>query len=146
MDRGDFSELTLKEALVEFRRTEGLIEKYVGMRHEAQIQYERHDIVHVLFGLDTSLRQEAMADGWTLFGTDIGLDDIKDFFSLPEEKELVREIGYLKIARTFLRALPDLIYIAWRARKLRKKWHWSRNADYRDMQVGKIRGEFGIPA
>ncbi|MEL6528564.1 MAG: hypothetical protein AAGK01_04645 [Pseudomonadota bacterium] len=139
-----YSSLTLNEALVAFRSENDLATKYDGMRKEAQIHFERHDIVHVLFGLDTSIRQEAQADGWTIFGTDISFQHIREFFSLPEEKELIDEIGWWEITKAYFRGVPDYLRIALQSRKLRKKWRWSDYSSYRDRQVDKIRDEFGI--
>ncbi|MEM6477355.1 MAG: hypothetical protein AAF687_14465 [Pseudomonadota bacterium] len=139
-----YSNLTLLQALEAFRKEHDLEEKYLDMRTEAQEHFERHDIVHVLFGLDTSIRQEAQADSWTIFGTDISLKHIMDFFGLPEEKELIKEIGWWAITKAYFQGIPDGLRIAWRARKLRKKWRWSDNAKYRSARVEDIRSEFGI--
>lgn len=139
-----YSDLTLDEALAVFRKDNDLDVKYREMREEAQLHFERHDIVHVLFGLDTSIRQEAQADGWTLFGTDISRRDIRDFFDLPEEKELITEIGWWEITKAYFRGIPDYVRIAWQSRKLHKKWRWSDNAAYRSKLVADIRREFGI--
>ncbi len=139
-----YSDLTLEEALEAFRQEHGLDEKYRDMRPEAQHHYELHDMVHVLFGLDTSMRQEAQADGWTLLGTDISRRDIREFFDLPEERELIDELGWWAITKGYLRAIPDYFRIAWQSRKLRKKWRWSDNAQYRRTTVEAIRREFGI--
>lgn len=139
-----YSDLTLDEALGAFRKEYGLEAMYRDMREDAQIHFERHDIVHVLFGLDTSIRQEAQADGWTFFGTDISGRDIRDFFDLPEEKELIREIGWWEITKAYLRGIPDYIRIALQSRKLNRKWPWSDNTDYRSRRVAEIRREFGI--
>ncbi|WP_040464164.1 hypothetical protein [Erythrobacter sp. NAP1] len=138
------SDLTLAEALVAFRQHHGLHQKYADMREGAKAHFERHDMVHVLFGLDTSIRQEAQADGWTLFGTDISLRDVRDFMDLPEEKELIKEVGWATIAKGCLRAITDYPVIAWKSRKLRRKWRWSDNADYRSWTVARIRREFWI--
>lgn len=139
-----YSDLALEDALIAFRTEHGLEAKFQAMRSEARPQYERHDMVHVLFGLDTSMRQEAQADGWTLFGTDISRAEIGEFFALPEEAELVRELGWWSVARGYLAAIPDYLRIAVKARRLRRRWPWSNNAAYRSVRVAAIRAEFGI--
>ena len=139
-----YATLTLDQALVAFRQQHGLEIKYRAMRPEAQVHYEQHDMVHVLFGLDTSMRQEAQADGWTLFGTTITGREIGEFFALPEEAELVRELGWWKVARDYLAAIPDYARIALKARHLRRKWPWSDNSAYRRQTVATIRETFGI--
>lgn len=137
---------TLEDALRAFRRENGLDAKYQGMSAEAQALFERHDIIHVLFGLTTNVRDEVKADGWTLLGTDVSFSELRSFAKLPEEKEIVEELGWATIAKTVARSLPDLAGMAWRARKLTKRWRWAENAQYRDRTVSDIRREFGIDA
>ena len=98
----------------------------------------------MLFGLDTSLRHEARADGWTLIASDVTWRDIRTFMKLTEEQDLIAEIGPWAIARVFVGALPDYLAMAWCARRLRKKWPWAANESYRDRTVAEIRNEFGI--
>ncbi|WP_432200816.1 hypothetical protein ACRAQ7_00650 [Erythrobacter sp. W53] len=139
-----YADLSLEEALELFRADNDLSAKYRDMRSEAQQHFERHDIVHVLFGLDTTMREEAQADAWTLLGTDVSWRDIADFAALPEEKELVGDIGWWPITKAYFRGLPDYARIAWRSRKLRKKWSWADYAPYLSLRVSLIRREFGI--
>ena len=139
-----YADLSLEDALVLFRSENGLSEKYDELSAAARAHYKRHDIIHVLFGLDTSIRQEAQADGWTLLASDISWADIKAFMALPEEKELIAEIGWWTLTTGFLRALPDYVSMAWRSRRMRKKWRWSAHQAYLQRSVGEIRAEFGI--
>ncbi|MEL7189440.1 MAG: hypothetical protein AAGK17_07800 [Pseudomonadota bacterium] len=141
-----YAELTLEQALAQFRADSGLTHKYDAMSAEAQAHFERHDIIHVLFGLSTSLREEAQADGWTLVASDIGFNDIRQFMRLPEEKDVLAEVGFLALLKGFFASIPDYAKIAWRSRKMSKKWRWSDNAEYRQCKVAAIREEFGIAA
>ncbi|MEO0698251.1 MAG: hypothetical protein AAFY81_00865 [Pseudomonadota bacterium] len=136
----------MSEALIAFRRENGLDAKYAGMSEEAQAQFERHDIIHVLFGLTTNLRDEAKADGWTLLGSDVSWREIREFTKLPEEQEIVSEIGWRGIVKAIWQALPDYASMLWRARRLNKRWPWSGNESYRSQRVSAIRKEFGIDA
>ena len=139
-----YSEMTLDQALIAFRKANALDAKYAGMDQTARSHFERHDMIHVLFGLDTSLRHEAQADGWTLMASDISWTDIRAFMKLTEEQELIAEIGPWAIAWGFVRAVPDYMAMAWRARRLHKKWPWCANDSYRERKVAEIRREFGI--
>jgi hypothetical protein len=60
---------------------EGLREYYAGhpglvqpdqMDADAAPFFRSHGTCHVLFGLDTTLVDESLADLWTIFGTDVG--------------------------------------------------------------------------
>ncbi|MEL7199172.1 MAG: hypothetical protein AAGL10_12735 [Pseudomonadota bacterium] len=139
-----YADLTLSEALLQFRADNGLAGKYDAMSLEAQTHFERHDIIHVLFGLNTSLREEAQADGWTLIASDIGWNDIRTFMKLPEEHDLLAEVGWWALVKGFALSVPDYAKIIWRSRRLSKKWRWSDNAQYRQRSVSDIREEFGI--
>ena len=139
-----YAELTLDEALARFREEHGLTEKYRDLSEEAQLHYERHDMIHVLFGLGTDLREEAQADGWTLLASDITWSDIRTFMKLPEEQALIAELGWWAIAKAFFRAVPDYALMAWKSQRMRKKWRWADNASYRKLKVGAVRREFGI--
>lgn len=135
---------TLEDALTAFRRENGLDAKYAGMSEKAKKLFEQHDIIHVLFGLSTSVRDEAKADGWTLLGSDVTWVELRTFSELPEEKEIVSDLGWVTITRAVLRAIPDYLGMAWRSRRLTKRWRWSDNAPYRKKSVAEIRREFGI--
>jgi hypothetical protein len=136
--------MTLEEALRAFRADHDLNARFSTMSAEAQRHYEWHDMMHILFGLGTAMRQEAQADGWTLLGTDITRRELRAFDALPEEKALIAELGWWAILKGYLRAVPDYVRIALRARKLSMKWRWSDNAEYRNWKVCDIRREFGI--
>ncbi len=137
---------TLDDALIAFRRAHGLERKYCDMSEVAQTHFERHDIIHVLFGLDTSLCDEAKADGWTLLGSDVSWRELREFSKLPEEQQLLGELGWRGVVSAVWQALPDYAGMVWRSRRLTKRWPWSNNARYRAMKVGTIRTEFGIDA
>ena len=139
-----YANLTLEEALRSFRRDHALTDAYDGMSPEAQLHFERHDIIHVLFGLDTSMKQEVLADGWALFGTDISRRDVLDTMKLTETSALMAEIGWARALVAYLTALPAFLQVAFLSRKLHKKWHWAFAARYRSCKVADIRREFGI--
>ena len=139
-----YPDLLLQHAIEAFRAEHGLQARFATMSANAQRHYEWHDMVHVLFGLGTSMREEAQADGWTYFGTDIASTQWTEFDELPEEMALVKELGTWAITRGYLLAIPDYLTIAWRARRLERKWPWSDNDAYRSCPVGELRREFGI--
>ena len=138
------STVTLLEGLYEFRNVTGIERKMQSVRPEARRLMDRHDIVHVVFGLDTSLRQEALVDIWTVFGTTARLSDIVEYLRLPEEQVILSEIGCWKITTTTLRAVPDVGRVLWASRNLKRKWPWSDYAELLDQPLKNIRKEFGV--
>ncbi|SIO12484.1 hypothetical protein SAMN02745824_3045 [Parasphingorhabdus marina DSM 22363] len=136
--------LSLRDALERFRADAGIDGKFAAAGPDSRDLLDKHDVIHVLFGLDTSIRQEAMADFWTLFGTDAKFADLRKYFDLPEQQELVDEFGWPKLAALTFASLPQAVRIAIRARKLKRKWPWNEYHRYLDVPVTDIRREFGI--
>jgi hypothetical protein len=136
--------LTLRQGLAQFRRTAGLEEKLARVSPQARTLMDRHDVLHVLFGLDTSLRHEAIVDLWTVFGTTARLADLIAYLRLPEEQAILAEIGFWRILLTTLRAAPDLFRVAAAARKLKRKWPWDGHRAHLDTPLGQLRRAYGI--
>lgn len=136
--------LSLREALNQFRKGAGLDSKFAAASPDSKTLLEQHDVIHVLFGLDTSIKQEAMADYWTLFGTDARFAELRKYFDLPEQKELVAEFGWPNLIMSTIRSLPNAIRIAICSRKMKRKWSWNNYKRYLDIPVSDIRREYGI--
>ena len=139
-----YEKLTLKEALAQFREANDLAAKYAGTGELSKSFMDRHDTIHILFGTDTSFQQEAMTDYFTIFASDAKWSDLTQYFNLPEQKELFEEVGWPKMISGSLRSLPNAVRVAFRSRKLKRKWGWNDYADYLDTPVANIRREFGI--
>ncbi len=140
----EYPNRSLREALRQFRDAEGLTEKYANTGDQSRTFLDRHDTIHILFGTDTSFQQEAMTDYFTIFASDAGWSDLKQYFNLPEQKELFEEIGWPKMIWGSILSLPNAVRVAFRARKMKRKWDWNGYAEYLDRPVAEIRREFGI--
>lgn len=135
---------TLRAELGRFRAEHGLSQKLAAASPRARELMDRHDVLHVLFGLDTSLRQEAMVDLWTVFGSTARWADMVEYLRLPEEQEILREIGFWRVVATALAAAPDAVRIACAARRLKRKWPWDGHRALLDRPVTELRAEFGV--
>ena len=51
-----------------------------------------HDVTHVIFGMDTSLEQEAGLDTWLLFGCQFKWRYLRGYSQLPEIKALYQAL------------------------------------------------------
>ena len=115
-----------------------------GIDPEGRSFFRSHDLVHVIFGCSTDLLNEAMADSWTLFGTTVGFSQFLAFLKLEDHKQLIREVGLPKAIVTFLRAIPLMVRIFFRSRRMNQKWPWRGYDAYLDILLKAIRNEFGI--
>jgi hypothetical protein len=73
--------------------------------------FRSHDIAHVVFGLDTTLADEALADAWTLLGTDVGLRRyVRYLRTNPEAQQLMKQIGWARTTPDFSQGVATTLY------------------------------------
>ena len=68
-----------------------------------------HDATHVIFGLNTTLEQEAALDTWVFLGCRFKWSYIREYWRLPELKALyaalVKECGWVLFPKIYWRTL-----------------------------------------
>jgi hypothetical protein len=110
--------------------------------------FAAHDACHVLFGLDTSLPDETLADTWTLFGTDVEWKEIWSYMRSDGQKQFFaqffRDVGYWRTIRASLGAIPRALRAIWRARKMTRKWSLHGWRDHLDVPLHELRRRYGI--
>ena len=108
--------------------------------------FRNHDLVHVLFGLDTRLEHEVLADMWTFFAVDISAWRYINYLrSIPEVGDSVQQAGGVwNMVKVSVAALPKV----WRAyrnsRRMTKEWPWRDHDVYRQRPLVELREEFGV--
>lgn len=106
--------------------------------------FRNHDVVHVVFGTDTSVAQEAMTDTWSMLATDVGVLRYLSYLNEPEAMDIVREIGWGKALGESVKAVPAMVEVWRRSRRMTKKWPWTGHEAWLDTPLAEIREEFGI--
>jgi ubiquinone biosynthesis protein Coq4 len=82
-----------------------------------------HDICHVIFGLDTTLADEAMVDTRTLLSSDVAVRNSAHCLTVnPEAKALFEEAGYLKYMGITTLAFPRALRATLETWKMPRKW------------------------
>ena len=147
-------ELTLKEGIEEYRKYLRANNRHVlgeNCSEDEKLTILGHDATHVIFGLDTSLEEEAMLDCWVIFCVE-DFNIIKEYFKvsldLKETNEkvfdLANEVGYLKFTYLYLRVIfqkwPKIFF---RTRKM-KKWSYFFPADFLEKKISDLRKDFNI--
>lgn len=134
--------LTLGEGLAEFAAANpGLI---IGDDPELRELVRAHDSCHVLFGLGTTLEEEALADTWTLFGSDVTLKQYAAYLKRPEFTDLFKDTGWWPLIAATVRALPRAFRAIRRARRMPQKWPFFGYARFLDVPVVTLRQRFGV--
>lgn len=137
---------------------EGLEELYINNPEVAASSklkgksFQDHDLTHVIFGCDTSIRGEIILKPWILFGTNISKQELMDYAKDEDVKRLNKEgialMGGLFIATLKLAfiLLPQFFH-TWflRVRKMKNKWpHSSISDDMLQKRIVDLRNEYGI--
>ena len=137
---------------------EGLNELYLNAPEVARVSqlkgktFHDHDLTHVIFGCDTSLKGEILLNPWILFGTTITRGELSAYAADPEVKRLNQEGfdllgGRLKAYMLFvIYYLPLYVWI-WikHIRPMRTKWpHSSVTRDMLATPLDQLRRDYGI--
>ena len=137
--------LTLRQAADEYLQGHPEVLHADKLSAESAALFRSHDICHVIFGLDTTVRDEVLADFWTVFGTDVGLRRYLRYLrETPEAKELFRAIGYGKAMLWTIRAAPQIGKVWLRSRRMSKKWPWLVPDSFLTRPLNTLRQDFSI--
>ena len=91
-------------------------------------RFFNHDLTHVMFGCDTSIYGETALKPWTLLGTTINLQELKDYAADEDVQRLNKQgealsggwfIATIKIIFSFLSQFFSIWFF--RARKIHRK-------------------------
>lgn len=135
---------TLREGRAEYRANNPELDVARERAGPAAEFFRCHDIAHVVFGCDTSLLGEALADGWTLFGTSVTLRQFLGFLGIEDHQAIIRKVGRWVAIKTFVRSVPRLLVVSYRSVRMKRRWPWSDFDPYWDLTLVEIRRQFGI--
>jgi hypothetical protein len=140
------SALTLAEGLEEYyAANEGVVRRPCELPSESSNLFRSHDMCHVIFGLGTTLDDEAMADARTLFSCDVGWRRYATYLGQDKQaKALFQELGYLRAAWATLLTAPRIWRAFLESRRVKKRWPWSPPESYQSRSLADLRDEFGI--
>jgi hypothetical protein len=140
------SPLTLAQGLAEYYRANGgRVLPPSSLPPQSAALFKSHDICHVIFGLDTTLEDEAMADTRTLLSCDVGFARYSGYLATNADTQAIfKEIGYAAIMWGTLKTLPRLARAVREHFRMAKKWPWVPPEDYQQRTLAALRREYGI--
>jgi hypothetical protein len=140
------SSQTLREGLAEYYEANpGIVTRPSDLPADSIALFRAHDLCHVIFGLNTSLGDETLADARTLLSCDVGVRRYTRYLATDQAaKALFKELGYAKAAWITLLSLPRIARAGVEAFRMRKRWPWNPPEDYLDRPLAGLRREFGI--
>ena len=135
---------TLQEALEEyFASIPGLVTEDNAPKATADL-FRRHDIGHVVFGCDTSLMGEPLADIFCICGSDVRLSEYMEYSRLPEAQQVFKEAGLWALVDATIRSIPGMFVALWRCYRMPRKWPFWDNDAWLDVPLNELRAHFGI--
>jgi hypothetical protein len=140
------SRQTLLEALEEYyARNQGRVRRPSELSPESAGLFRSHDLCHVIFGLDTTLADEAMADVRTLFSCDVGWRRYAKYMTGdPEAKAIFKELGWLRALGITLWVVPRMVKAVIEAGRMRRRWPWEPPEAFEARSLSDLRREHGI--
>jgi hypothetical protein len=139
------STLTLAAALDEYYRGHPGLIRPDAIPPESAALFRHHDICHVIFGLDTTIVDEAMADLRTVLSTDVGVGRYLCYLRTNKEaQQIFEEVGYLRALGATVRAIPRFSRALVQALRSRRRWPWEAPEHYFHKPLGSLRAAYGI--
>lgn len=135
--------MSLADGLAEYYREHPFLTRGNHLRAEAQDFFRCHDAVHVLYGCDTSLPDEAVVKLSSIFGTSAGFGVLKGY-SLYESIDIYRKLKFDEVLGTMLGAIVIVPRTIWRCLRQRKRWPWSDFNAHLQTPLCDLRAAFGI--
>jgi hypothetical protein len=140
------SPLTLAEGLEEYyAANSGKVTRPRDLPTESAGLFVSHDTCHVIFGLNTTPDDEAIADFRTILSCDVGVRRYAAYLLQDKQAQaLFKEFGYLRSVWVTIAATPRICRAVAEACRMKRRWPWSPPATYQDRTLADLRGEFGI--
>jgi hypothetical protein len=140
------SRQTLDQGLVEYyAANEGRITPPPDLPPASADLFRSHDICHVIFGLDTSLADEAMADARTLLSCTVPKGRYIAYLWTDEQtRTIFKALGWRRILSVVMHTIPRIGRGVAEAFRMKKRWPWQPPESYRDRSLVDLRREYGI--
>jgi hypothetical protein len=140
------SRQTLREGLDEYYAANvGIVTRPDDLPPESVALFRSHDMCHVIFGLNTSLGDETLADTRTLLSCDVGMRRYTAYLATDRQaRKLFKELGMARAVAVTVRSLPRIARAVVESMRMRKRWPWTPPETYQERALAELRREFGI--
>ena len=135
--------LTLADGLAEYYRAHPFLKRGNQLADDAREFFRCHDAVHVLYGCDTSLTQEAIVKLSSIFGTTGGFSVLKGY-ALHDSIDIYRKLRFLEILFTIFASFIIVPRTLLRCSAQKARWPWSQFNNYLNTPLVELRERFRI--
>jgi hypothetical protein len=141
--QGENAALTLAQGLAEYYAASPWLKRGAELAEPARTFFACHDAVHVVFGCDTSLTQEAVVKLRSILGTTAGFSVLRGY-ALYESLDIYRTLKPREILVTIVTSMGIVPRTILRCAQQTKRWPWDGYHEYLDVPLYDIRQAFGI--
>lgn len=141
--------LTLQEALQNHYQINPQFTKWSDYPTKLlQDTMKSHDIMHVIFGCDTSLAGEFRVELLTFFCSNLSfkryLELVGNSEINKEPFEIIRKIGFRKVLWVIISRLWYIPYCMYISFKMSKKWPVIETESLMNLTIGELRNNYNI--
>lgn len=135
---------TLAEGLAEYYGAHPWLKRGADLHSDAaRLFFASHDVVHVVYGCDTAMTDEAIVKLSSLFGTTAGLGVLRGY-ALHESMDIYRRLAPRDTLRAIALAPWLIARTIWRCSRQTRRWPWDDHAALMGEPLVALRGRFGI--
>jgi ubiquinone biosynthesis protein Coq4 len=140
--------LTLQEALdIHYQLNPQFTPYYDYTTYEGSTGIKAHDIIHVIFGCDTSFLGEHRVQTWFSLACELKINWIQKlkYFLDADSRALLTPKGIIKYVVTHQKEMRQVTKsIREKAKQMNKKWDYLNTESYMNKSIGELRSEFNI--
>ena len=136
--------MTLGEGLEEYYAVHPEVVRPDDLPPESADLFRHHDLCHVIFGLDTTLPDEGMADLRTMLGSDVGVRRYMRYLRTNAQAQAIfAEIGWTKALLGLVPIVPRMLKALVLAPR-QKRWPWTVPPGYLQLPLKELRARHRI--
>lgn len=135
--------ITLAEGLAEYYAAHPLLKRGAALSPAAQDFFACHDAVHVAYGCDTSIANEAVVKLSSFFATDGGWRAARGYL-LFDSFDIYRQLPWREVTATIFAAPVLVPRTLFRCVRQRRPWPWAGYTALLDRPLVELRREYGI--
>ncbi|MBL6936730.1 MAG: hypothetical protein ISS15_07570 [Alphaproteobacteria bacterium] len=136
---------TLAQGLAEYyRENDGIVTRPELLPDQSASLFSSHDICHVIFGLDTSLADEMIADIRTTAACALTWSQVRQRYTDQQALAVFSQMGLWRAVTVPIRSLPRIASTLVQSFLMPKRWPWVPPREYLDRSLADLRAEYRI--
>jgi len=134
---------TLAEGLAEYYAANPGLKRGEALSPEARAFFHSHDVVHVVYGCNTTMPDEAVVKLASLFGTSAGFSVLRGYL-LHDALDIYKRLPLGSTVAALLAAPYLIVRTIWRCWRQHAKWPWADHQRHLHTPLHELRTRYRI--